>query len=97
MEFIARCDDCARKPSGDEQDRRLHLPVSTAAQRTPKQGSEDRVLHQMSSFTDEKLNSRDGFSGNIRLKPVEQRPDDSRGVLRRHQIGRSNKNYAQPD
>src|SRR2546430_1127950 len=51
----------------------------------------------MPSLTDNELNLRDRLRRNVRVKPAQQRPDDPRRVLRRHQIGRTDKNQSQPD
>jgi hypothetical protein len=97
MKFIARREDCAGNPGDDKQDRHLHLPASTTAERTPKQRRQDCVLSDVSELTHHHLNRRDGRSGHLRVQPPQERDEKTRCLLRRQHVRRADENQTEPD
>ena len=89
MEFVARGKDCAGERGNKKQDRHLHLRASTAAERTPEQHCQDRVFGQMAKFADAELNRSERRERDLWIKPAQKRHQETRGMLSRKHIGRT--------
>ncbi len=89
MEFVARGEDRAGERGHENQDRHLHLPASTTAERTPKQHCQDRVFRQVTKFSDSELNRVERRERDLGIKPAEKRHQEPRRMLRREHIGRT--------
>lgn len=92
MEFVARGEDCASERGQENQDRHLHLPASTTAERTPKQHCQDRVFRQVTEFSDSELNRVELRERDLGIKPAKKRHQKPRRMLGREHIGGSDEN-----
>lgn len=66
------------------------------AKRPEKKGGENRVFGEVGAFADNELDRSNRCIRNIGSEPVEKRTDESRGVLRGKQIGRTDENENHP-
>jgi len=68
-----------------------------AAYRQPGQNPKKRVFESMCYFSADEDNLVLGFQRDTRKYPMQQRADDSRGMLKRLTIARGGKNNYHPD
>ena len=62
-----------------------------------QQHGQNCILRNMRQLAHKKLHAQNREGRNCRIKPMQQRPDNTRSMLGRHQIGRPDENEGQPD
>src|SRR5205809_5817859 len=97
MKFVTGRENCANQGSDKKQDRDLHLPASAAAQRAPKQHCQNRIFHEVAEFSNRELDLNESEKRNLRVKPAQKRHKETRRMLGRKDIGRTEENYRHPN
>ena len=97
MKFVSRSYERRHNPDAHGQYRHLHSAIHSAISGAPQEDRQNGVLSQVRAFANNELDLSDRFHGNIRLQPAQEWQDNSRRLFGRHQVGRTDKNEAQPD